>query len=127
MPAPPSVDGASVSGIQSASGPVVTSGLTTTNPNDIIIVFSSLEGPGATLVPSVTSVTGGGLTFTRRYRNAMVQGPAQEFWWALSPSPLSNVPFTITYAGSYDDAACLAFGVSGCNVTTPFDPNSSLP
>ena len=34
---------------------------------------------------------------------------------------------TVTISGAVDDASIMAFGVSGANTATPWDPNVSLP
>src|SRR5215469_16508618 len=128
----PIVDGSAVTGTHTGGGAAVTAGLTTTSANDIIVVVSSVEGRTVT-TPNVTSVTGGGLTFSLRSRNNLDTGgastgnPSCEVWWALASSPLSSSAFTVNYASTYDDAAVIAFGVSGCNTSAPWDSNVSLP
>lgn len=128
MPASPSVDGSPAYGTHTGGGALITAGLTTANANDIIVVVSAVEG---TTTPNVSSVTGGGLTFTLRSRNNFNPSGggyvSVEVWSALATTALSAVVFTVNYTATYDDAAVMAFGVSGCNTAVPWDSNVSLP
>jgi hypothetical protein len=129
--AAPVVDG-TATGIGTAVASIAMGGLTTTGANRIIVVQVSIGSTTGTTPPAVTSVTGGSLTFTRR---SQIVSAAQnnlkdslEVWWALAPSTLTSTVFTVNFASStYDDAAALVFGVSGCNTAAPWDTNSSLP
>lgn len=121
------IDGSAVHG----SGPGNSSHavtLTTTQTNDIICVLAYSENSGGTK-RSVSSVSGGGLTWARRAQsNSGSAGISDyELWWALAPTALSAVAITVTFSGTYDDSMLVAFGVHGCNTAAPFDPNASVP
>lgn len=103
--------------------------LSTTLTNDIIVVLGSCESAGGAV--SVSSVSGGGLTWARRgttfqYSNATPGGHIDVFW-ALAPSALSSTVITLTLSGTTDDCSAVAFGVNGANTTTPWDTNVSIP
>ena len=132
MPAPV-LDG-TATGIASSTT-TLSAVLTTTSTNDIVcaLIYLELSAPGADRF--ITGVTGGGLTWNKRTQGTCFYGtgtggpfPAQslELWWAVAPSALSAVTITATGNANWDDAAILAFGVSGCNTTNPWDANASL-
>jgi hypothetical protein len=93
--------------------------LTTTQSNDIIIVSSSAN------TATVTSVTGGGLSFTQRA--ASPGGSDVSEWSAVAASPLSSVTLTINFSGTPSACTGCAFGVSGANTSTIWDSNGSIP
>jgi hypothetical protein len=127
----PTLDG-HANGIHSG-GTTCTVTLTTTQTNDIIIVGTAV-GNNSSTPPTVSNVSGGGLTWARRSRAqclTVTTGNSgystTEEWWALAPTALTGTVITITYSGTIDDSAAVAFGVNGCNTSTPFDTNGSLP
>jgi hypothetical protein len=102
--------------------------LTTTNPQDVIMVCVTTTNwfQGTAYSPPV--VTGikdsAGLTWTMRA--GVTASPAGtigwrvEEWTAIAASPLSNDAITVSLsANSYTDLD--AFGISGANTATPFD------
>lgn len=124
MPAP-TLDGTATAQGTNALSYVVT--LTTTQANDIICVLVYTEVSSGTNCPSITSVTASGLTFVKR-TNASVGGvESMELWWAKATTALSAKVITVAFSGGYDDSACVAFGINGCNLVNPWDGNTSLP
>jgi hypothetical protein len=74
--------------------------LSTTHAKDLLVAFVSADGPG-TSSQSVASVTGGGLTWTRRVLANGQPGTA-EVWQAVAPNPLTNATVTATLSqGGY--------------------------
>jgi hypothetical protein len=77
-------------------------------------------------------VSGGGLTWTKSVINA-TSPPAfyhqtLDFWWAPASSKLSSAAITVTASGVTFDAMAVSWAsFSGANLTSPFDPNPSLP
>ena len=127
-PATPTLDG-SGTGIASNLSQVSAS-LTTTRTNDIICAVAYVEKPGGP--PAMLGVSAPGLIFSRRAATPIQTTPAQgqgvlELWWAVASAPLSAVPITAAYASSFDDAALLVFGASGCDPASPWDADPSLP
>jgi hypothetical protein len=102
--------------------------LTTTQPNDVIILsYFHNGGSGAHTIASVTSAH---LTWAKRSQHGWGGGPSNnEIWWATASAPLTSevITITLTPATNIDDAAYHAFGVSGCpNPSSPWDTDASL-
>lgn len=105
-----------------AAGSVV---LSTANAGDIIVVL--LGGVNQNAPGAGATVSGGGLTWTKRgYAN---DGSFREvqLWWAVAPSPLSSVTISTAAPANWALTGISAWGISGANTTTPFDANVSLP
>ena len=89
--------------------------LTTSKPDDVIIVFANTTN-------SFTGISDtAGLTWNER----AIGGPAgggnfiTEEWYAIAPSSLSGDAITVTELNGY--ASLDAFGISGANTSSPFD------
>jgi len=129
MPAPV-LDGSATGVSQSTT--TVAAALTTTGTNRIICALIYFELNAGRLW--ATGVSGGGLTWNKRTQATTFQGSGQatyngqtlELWWALAPTALAAVTMTATCSATFDGAAMLLFGVSGCNTTNPWDANVSL-
>jgi hypothetical protein len=124
IPAPSAVslavDGAAHANFSGTSGSL---SLTTKNANDVIIACVQVNGT------TVASITGPGLTFTLRKRQATTDSPPnyEEVWYAVAPSALSAGTITVTLSAATTYCTVDVFGISGANTTTIFDGNSSLP
>jgi hypothetical protein len=98
----PSVD-MSVSADQRAAGDKVTSAkLTTAGGNELVLAFVGVDGPRAP-TQRVTSLTGGGLTWTLAARSNKTWGTA-EVWQAYATAPLTDMTVTAKYANTGYDA-----------------------
>lgn len=98
---------------------IVIAGVSTTFSNDV--VYCVTVGNGG----SITGVSGGGLTWTRR--KAITQGSSTvEIWSAVAATPLSSVTITPTQT-SLDFFTGLVFAFSGAHSASPFDANGSIP
>jgi hypothetical protein len=99
VPKPPISADAQVSVDGTAASTTVKSPLfSTTGVNELLLAFIAtdyLTGPNTT----VTSVTGGGLTWVMAVR-ANGQSGTSEIWRAFSPVPLSSVSVTATFSQS---------------------------
>jgi hypothetical protein len=92
------IDANTSSDRSTAASAVTTSAFSTSSGNELLLAFvatDSLSGPNTT----VTSVTGGGLTWVL-VRRTNVQSGNSEIWRAFSFSPLSNVTVTATLSQS---------------------------
>lgn len=127
--AAPSLDGS----VESNIGNNVNSGsasLTTTVSTDLIVVCVFV-GTTNTTVPSVSSVTSSGLTFSKRSAfNGVDPSDAThrigvEIWTAQASATLSSQSIAVALSTNVDSGFIVAFGVSGTN--GPFDPSGSLP
>lgn len=110
---------------------LLTPALTATLTNDIIVAAIFLEQLPTGTAPTVSSVSGGGLTWTKRSSKSGLlrasNNPCDlEIWWALSTGIFSGT-ITITPSVSIDNAACSVFGVNGANTSSPWDANVALP
>ena len=122
--AAPNLDG-SVSSTASSTT-TISASLTTTLTNDIIVAVVYWEVSSGS-APTVSGVSGGGLTWAKhKSSNGSTSGNI-EIWWALAASALSSTSITVTATSSFDDASLSIFGVNGCNTSTPWDTNASLP
>jgi len=134
---PLSLDGSTGStfSYSSTSGSVT---LSTTNANDVIIVqvgsetTSSHGGPVYDTVSSITDTKG--LSWFERSDVQLHPGGGsqtdwddEEVWYAISSTKLTSDVITVHMTGTTDDAAIIAFGVSGANTLSPWDTNPSLP
>jgi hypothetical protein len=102
--------------------------LTTTNANDVIILFAIVNLNAAGPISSVSDTAG--LTWTARKQVTGCGGNSLynlEEWWAPAPSALVSDVITIHCASVIGFATLTAFGVSGANTAAPFDVNVSLP
>jgi hypothetical protein len=125
----------------SPSGSNSTGPVTTTQSNEPIFVtfFVSAEqtsGPA----PTVTAISGGGVTFTRRAQSSSLitscyGSPGQtcymafEVWEGEASAPLTGQTFSVAATtGSATGGILAAFGVTNTSTpSAPFDPNGSLP
>jgi len=100
----------------------------TANAGDTIIavIFGEAASP-----PSLTGVSGGGLTWIKRYANNSTTGCADtcnlETWYATAPSALGSTAVTATFNATATYAGIIVFAVSGGTTSAPFDTNGSLP
>ncbi|NEN05937.1 DUF1929 domain-containing protein [Diaminobutyricibacter tongyongensis] len=76
---------------------IAAAGVTTTGSNELLLAFISSDGPSAGGSAAISSVSGGGLTWTLRQRSNAQAGTA-EIWQAVAPAPLTNVTVTATQA-----------------------------
>lgn len=124
-----SVDGVSAVG-GTSGGSSFTMTLSTSNTNDIIIVtvHSGKNGAGGG-APVVSSVTAPGLTFTKRKEVSWVSTNSFSFdvYYAVAAAALSSKVITVTLSGTADFATGSCYGLSGCDTSTIWDSNGSLP
>lgn len=117
---PPAIDG-SVSST-TPGGSTVTLSLTTTQPNDVIVVFTVCGSSGDATSISDTA----GLTWTKRTATANFGGSTSGEWYAVSTGVLTADTITVNYSAA-GGGRTEAFGVSGANTSAPFDSNASFP
>jgi hypothetical protein len=124
------LDGANaVQLFNSATQPIT---LTTTSTNSEICYFSAAYQSAA--APSVTGITGGGVSFAQRFshlESGLFGGGFHgktEMWCGLSATAQSGTTFTATYDLAISSQSIgLIFGVNGINTAAPLDANISLP
>jgi hypothetical protein len=125
------VDGTAVGlvspGSTNYTGTMSSGTLSCTKSNNIIVVFIASEYRNQSTGATISSVSGGSLTWNRRTTNYRQGNQSQEIWWAYSPG-IFNSSITATFGGGpVDDATIIAFGLNGANTSAPWDTNISLP
>ncbi|WP_407146247.1 hypothetical protein [Bradyrhizobium sp. ORS 86] len=115
-----------------ASGTLASGTFTTTVANCVIVAMIATTDDGsATSGPfTVSSISGGGLTWTRRGgQTGLNSGFHQmdlECWYAIAAGTFSSA-VTATFSGVAGGATITVFAFSGANTAAPFDANGSLP
>jgi uncharacterized repeat protein (TIGR01451 family) len=99
----PSVDTRVSARNTTASSTLQTSHVSTSHGNELILAFIEADGPAQAGGQRVTSVTGGGLTWTRAARSNATWGTA-EVWQAYATTALSDVTIKAHLAAAYDGA-----------------------
>ena len=121
---------------QSTGGSSITSPpITTHQANELLVVFVTSDGPSGASGQSFTSVTGGGLTWSRRALSDLQPGTA-EIWQAASPNVLTNVTVAATraaggYVGSitvvaFTGADAAAVGATSASSAATGAPTTTL-
>jgi hypothetical protein len=107
-----------ISGSSANAGPFTTSVATQ------VFIANTINGSNVT----ISSITGGGLTWTLRKRSNTGTNTYIELWSAQASSAISAVTFTINYSGSITFSTVDIFAFSGADTSgTPFDTNVSVP
>jgi hypothetical protein len=102
----------------SGASSITSTAFTTSQPNELLVVFLASDGPSGAGSVSFSGITGSSLTWTLRKRTNAQPGTA-EIWTAVAPSVLTNAAFKATRtSGSYQgDMTIAAFiGASTTNV-----------
>jgi hypothetical protein len=82
--------------------------ISTAQPNELLVAFIASDGPSTSGSQRITTVTGGGLTWTLRSR-ANAQAGTAEIWAAPATNVVTNVIVTATRAtGSYQGMMTVA-------------------
>jgi flagellin-like protein len=109
--------------------------ITTSDTNDVVVLFSTTNG-GATAYATVSSISGGGLTWQERGRaecvNVCGAGGSGTYtdtdeWYAISAAKLTGVTFTVNLASSSSYTDLSVFGINGAYTASPFDVSGGLP
>lgn len=114
-----------------ATNTVSSTTFTTTVTDTVIMAVVGTSAGGLGGGPfTVSSISGGGLTWTRRNgqtaANSFGQQGNQEVWYAIASSTFSAT-VTATLSGSSGAGYIAVFAFSGANTSTPFDVNGALP
>ncbi|MCX6746691.1 MAG: hypothetical protein NTU63_00985 [Candidatus Pacearchaeota archaeon] len=122
------IDGSASAASAANNGSSLTASLTTTQANDVIIVFAG----GSNASQTVTSITDTqGLDWIPRkavqYTDATNSKIYIEEWYAVASSALTADVINVTWSGM-NTHVFVAFGIMGANTTAIFfDANPSLP
>jgi hypothetical protein len=102
----PTTDGVVSANQTTASATFKSPALTTTSGSDLVLAFVEADGPKSP-TQKVTTVTGGGLTWSLAARSNTTWGTT-EVWQAFATAPLSAVKVTAKLAFAYDGAITVA-------------------
>jgi hypothetical protein len=109
---------------QGACATTCTVALTTGTTNDVIyLIFTSVVTP-TTNPPTVTDAAS--LSWSLRTSVANTGGIMYSYW-AISAAALTADTITVTATEAGTTATIYAFGISGANTASPFDPHSGIP
>lgn len=101
----------------SASSSITAPKFNTTVGNELFLAFVAVDGPGGSGTQTISSVTGGGLTWTLRKRANAPGTGTSEIWQAVATTPKSNVAVKATMSsGSYVGQLTVAT-FTGANLT----------
>jgi hypothetical protein len=100
------------------------------NAGDVIVLFIGMGGTSGTA--TVASVSGGGLTWTKRAAitpfTAFGNSLGLEEWYAIAASAVSAQTITVTSNLTSSQSIDLGYvSISAANTTTPYDANGALP
>jgi RHS repeat-associated protein len=125
------IDGTGSQAAGASAVSFLTTTLTTTKPDIIIVGSESSTGSG---YPSITSIkdTAGLIWHSRKVLQQHGIGTATDYfdteeWYAYSTLPLTSDTINVSISIATKKFAINVFGVSGANNGNPFDPNSGLP
>jgi beta-lactam-binding protein with PASTA domain len=94
-------------------GKRTTAAFSTIAPGELLVAFAASDGPAAPNAQSLT-ISGAGLTWTRRARAASQSGDS-EIWTAIAPTPLTNVTVSSAQSstGVHQSLTVIAFTGAG--------------
>jgi hypothetical protein len=126
-------------GWNSGTGPAHALSAVSANAGDVLTLMVDNAAPTPTNFETVSSVSGGGLTWQRYGISSLNTGAYNpsgsptggvrvEVWWAQVPATLSSATITVTMSGSLSDGGAVCCPVRGCaNPSAPWDTHPSLP
>lgn len=117
-PAPASITVTSIGTTQQSVGAttITSPAVSTTAANTLLVAFIATDGPSGS-AQTITSVTGGGLTWTLRKR-VNVQAGSSEIWQAVAPNIVSNITVTATRSSGGYQGMITVVGFQGASTTT---------
>lgn len=117
------LEGTPVHNNASSGTSLVTGAFTTTQAAEVFISVTLNIAAGKT----VSSITGGGLTWARRTSVYHSTTEGIELWAAQAASALSAVAFTVNTSGAIAFITTDVFAFSGQDTTTIWDGNAAIP
>ena len=115
-PAPLAIDVQVSTHTTSATTTIRSPAFSTKRANELLEAFIATDGPGSGSSQTISSVTGGGLTWTLRSRANSRPGTA-EIWQAVAPAALSNTTVTATLSNGSYVGAMTVVSFTGANTS----------
>jgi hypothetical protein len=130
LPAP-ALDG-SATGTWSSGTTFTIASFSTTKPNDVIVLSIQTYGAGTAISVSSVSDSQAKVTWKSSARNSLTSCTGADLstnteWYGIAATALTTDTITVTLSSAPTSASGIAFGVSGADTTTPFDPATGLP
>jgi len=127
----PALDG-SATGAWTSGSTFALSSLSTTKANDVVVVSIETYSSGSSVTVSSISDSLGKIAWQGSARSSFVAcSGAQEAthieWYGIAATAVTSDTVTVKLASVPTAASGVAFGVSGADTITPFDPASGLP
>jgi hypothetical protein len=114
------LEGTAVRNNSSSVSSLTTTAFTTTQAAEIKIAVTINAG-------TTSSISGGGLTWALRKRQANAGGNNIELWVAQAGAALSGVQFTLTLSGSATFITSTVYAFSGQDTGTIWDSDAGIP
>src|SRR5712692_5150723 len=130
LPAP-ALDGSSTGTWLSGNTFTIVS-LSTTQTNDVVLVSIQTYLSGSAITVSSVSDTMGKVTWQGSARNTFTscsgtQRSTNIEWYGTAATAITADTVTVMMSATPTAASGIAFGISGADTTTPFDPAAGLP
>jgi hypothetical protein len=127
----PALDG-STTGLWTSGSTFATASLSTAKANDVIVLSIDTYSSGSSVTVSSVSDSLGKIAWQGSARSSFVvcsgtQEATHIEWYGVAATVVSSDVITVTLSSAPTAASAIAFGVSGADTTTPFDPASGLP
>ena len=117
--------GATTPTILGNASTIEVTGFDTYAAEDVVVVFIASTSSSASR--TVSGISGGSLSWSRRNSYSPSSSFAMEEWWAPAASVLSNATIEVTMSGTCGLLSMTIFAVGGAyDYTDPFDSNDSL-
>ena len=115
-----------------SSGTSFTITATTTNPNDVIVLWIVTRLSGSSITVTSISDSQAGVTWQSSARLSYVacsgaQLTTQTEWYGIAALTLTSDVITVNLSGTPTSASGAEFGVRGANTASPFDTNVNVP
>ena len=130
LPAP-ALDGSS-SGTWVAGNTFTIASFSTAQTNDVVVLSIQTYLSGSTVTVSSVSDTQGKVTWQSLARNTLTscsgtQRSTNIEWYGTAATAITGDTVTVTMSATPTAASGMAFGISGADTTTPFDPAAGIP
>ena len=130
-PPPPAMDG-SASGTWSTGTSFTITSFSTSRTNDVVVVSVTTYRSGTSVAVSSISDSQGRIAWQGSARGSFVscsgtQETTHIEWYGVAASTVGPDTITVNLGATPSAASGIAFGVSGADTTTPFDPAAGLP
>jgi len=127
----PALDG-SATGTWTSGAVITTSGFSTTKTNDIVVLSIVTYKSGASVTATGIIDSKSAVTWQNSARSSSIscsggQEVTEIEWYGIAAGIVTTDAISVTLSSAPTAGSAIAFGVSGADTTTPFDPAAGLP